>query len=200
MKLRMSFTSPFARKCRMVAIEAGLDGRIELVPTAPWAADTDLPADNPLCKVPVLITDGGEVLYDSPVICDYLDSLHGGRKLIPPSGGERWRHLRLEALADGLTEAAVGIRIETHMRPEDRRWPDWVERQRRAVVRGLDALERECAEWGEEVLIGQLAAAAAVGYVEFRAIDDWRKGRPALAAWFDRMAKRPSVAGTVPKE
>ncbi len=200
MKLRMSTTSPFARKVRMVAIEAGLDNRIELVPTLPWAADTDLPADNPLCKVPVLITDGGEALYDSPVICEYLDSLHGGRKLIPPTGGERWRHLRLQALADGITEAAVAVRVETVMRPEDKRWPNWSERQVTAVARGLDALERECADWGDEFLIGQLSAVCAIAYVAFRAVVDWRAGRPALAAWYDSVAARPSVAATVPHE
>ena len=200
MKLRMSTTSPFARKVRMVAIEAGLEARVELVPTAPWAADTDLPADNPLCKVPALITDGGEALYDSPVICEYLDSLHGGRKLIPPAGGERWRHLRLQALADGITEAAVAVRVETFMRPEDKRWPKWSERQMVAVGRGLDALDRECADWGDEFLIGQVSAICAVAYVEFRALTDWRAGRPALAAWYDSCARRPSVAATVPHE
>ncbi len=200
MKLRMSTTSPYARKCLMVAIEAGLDQRVERVATAPWAPDTDLPADNPLGKVPVLITDGGEAIYDSPVICDYLDAQHSGRRLIPQSGGERWRQLRLEALADGITDAAVGVRIETVTRPEDKRWPHWTERQQAAMTRGLDALERDCAGWGDEVLIGQLAAVAAVGYVEFRGLADWRAGRPALAAWFARLSARPSVAATVPRE
>ena len=200
MKLRMSTTSPYARKCLMVAIETGLEPRIERVPTAPWAPDTDLPNDNPLGKVPVLITDGGEALYDSPVICDYLDAQHSGRKLIPPAGGERWRQLRLEALADGITDAAVMVRIETVMRPEDKRWPHWAERHAAVVGRGLDALERDCAGWGDEMLMGQIAAIAAVGYVEFRALAEWRAGRPALAAWMESMAARPSVASTQPRE
>jgi glutathione S-transferase len=200
MKLRLSSTSPFARKCLIVAMEAGIESGIEQVTTAPWAAESDLPADNPLGKVPVLITDGGESIYDSPVICEYLDSLHGGRKLIPVAGGERWRHLRLEALADGITDAAVMVRIETAMRPEGLRWPHWVERQTNAVIRGLDALERDCADWGDDFLIGQIAALCAVGYVEFRKITDWRVGRPALAAWMDRMAARGSVVATEAKD
>ena len=200
MKLRLSVTSPFARKCLIVAMEAGIESQLEQVATAPWAADSDLPADNPLGKVPVLITDGGESIYDSPVICEYLDSLHGGRKLIPAAGGERWHHLRLEALADGITDAAVMVRIETAMRPENARWPQWTERQTLAVTRGLDALERDCSDWGDEFLIGQIAALCAVGYVEFRKTTDWRAGRPNLAAWMDGLAARASVAATIPKD
>jgi len=135
MKLRFSPTSPYVRKVRIVALEAGID--LELIPTAPWAPDTDLPKDNPLGKVPALLTDGGEAIYDSPVICEYLDSQHSGRKLIPAAGGERWRQLCLQALADGILDAAVSARIELAMRPEDKRWPQWVERQNAAVLRGL---------------------------------------------------------------
>jgi len=200
MKFRTSVTSPYARKCLIVAIEAGIDGRLEQVPTAPWAADTDLPKDNPLGKIPALVTDGGEVLYDSPVICEYLDSLHGGRRLVPVSGGERWSQLRLEALADGILDAAVAARIEIALRPEDKRWPQWIERQNAAIDRGLDALEGECAAWGDSFLIGQIAAAAALGYLDFRAGPAWREPRPALAAWFARASQRPSVAATVPKD
>ena len=140
MKLRMSTTSPYARKCLIVASEAGIDGRIERVPTSPWAADTDLPKDNPLSKIPTLITDDGDTLYDSPVICEYLDSLHSGRKLIPAAGSDRWRQLKLQALCDGLLDASVMVRVETATRPEDKRWPQWIERQKAAMVRGLDSL------------------------------------------------------------
>ena len=94
MKLRYSPASPHVRKVAVVAHETGLIDRLEIVPTNVWASDTDIGRDNPLGKVPALTTDGGEVLFDSPVICEYLDSLHDGAKLYPPSGGARWTALR----------------------------------------------------------------------------------------------------------
>ncbi len=201
MKLRTSPTSPYARKCAVVAKETGLDGRIEMVPTNAWAPDTDLPKDNPLGKVPALITDGGEVLFDSPVICEYLDSLHDGHKLVPASGGARWAQLKLQALADGILDAAVASRIETAMRPEDKRWPNWVERQAKAMSRALDVLEEDCAGWGADFMIGQITVAVALSYLDFRfAADDWRAARPRLAAWYAEASKRRSVADTEPKD
>ena len=198
MKLRFSSTSPYVRKVCVVALEAGID--LELVPTSAWAPDTDLPKDNPLGKLPALITDGGEAIYDSPVICEYLDAQHSGRKLIPVAGGERWRHLCLQALADGILDAALALRIEGSMRPEDKRWPYWVERQTAAVLRGLDELEQECGVWGAEFLIGQIAVAAALDYLDFRRTTDWRVGRPSLAAWHAGVASRPSLVATQPKD
>jgi len=199
MKLRYSATSPYVRKVCVVAREAGIV--LDLVPTNAWAPDTDLPQDNPLSKVPALIADGGEVLYDSPVIAEYLDSLHDGIKLVPPAGGERWRQLRLQALGDGILDAALAVRIESVMRPEDKRWPQWVERQTAAVLRGLDALDQECVAWGREFLIGQIATACALGYIDFRkTVADWRAVRPALAAWYDEVKARPSLVATEPKE
>lgn len=201
MKLRFSPTSPYVRKVRIVALETGLDSRIELQTTNAWAPDTDLPDDNPLGKVPALVTEGGEVLFDSPVICEYLDSLHDGHRLFPAAGGARWSQLRLQALGDGILDAAVAKRIEASMRPEDKRWSTWIERQTRAVLRGLDALEGECAAWGTDFLIGQITVAAALGYLDFRDPDlGWRTGRPNLSAWYGAIATRPSVAQTAPKD
>lgn len=199
MKLRTSATSPYVRKVWILARETGLAERIEPVPTNAWDPATDLPDDNPLGKVPTLLTEGGEALYDSPVICDYLDSLHDGPKLIPAGGGPRWVQKRLEALADGLLDAALVVRAETTLRPADKRWPDWVERQQRAIARALDRLEEEAPGWGETFLLGQIAVVAALGYLDFRFPEsDWRAGRPTLAAWFARVSLRPSVAATVP--
>ncbi|MEO0033999.1 MAG: hypothetical protein RLZZ501_22 [Pseudomonadota bacterium] len=199
MKLRTSATSPYVRKVWILAHETGLADRIEPVPTNAWDPATDLPADNPLGKVPTLLTEGGEALYDSPVICDYLDSLHDGPRLIPAGGGQRWVQKRLEALADGILDAALVVRNETTLRPADKRWPDWVERQQRAIARALDRLEEETPGWGETFLLGQIAVVAALGYLDFRFPEpDWRGGRPALAAWFARVSRRPSVAATVP--
>ncbi len=200
MKLRTSPTSPYARKCVIVALETGLAARIEMVPTSPFG-ETDLPRDNPLGKVPTLITDGGEALFDSPVICEYLDSLHDGHRLVPVSGGARWTQLRLQALADGILDAAVAKRVETAMRPEDRRWPGWVERQDKAITRSLDVLEEECGAWAGDFLIGQITVVTALDYLDFRFADQpWRAGRPRLAAWYAAIASRDSVVQSVPKE
>lgn len=200
MKLRYSATSPFVRKVLIVAHETGLASGLELENTNAWAPDTDLVKDNPLSKVPALVTDGGECLYDSPVICEYLDSLHGCPKLFPNSGGERWAQLRLQALADGILDAAVQVRIETAIRPEEFRWTGWIERQAAAINRGLDVLEQECANWGDTFLIGQITAIAALEYLDFRgAVGEWRGKRPALAAWAAKVVQRPSVAGTKPQ-
>ena len=201
MKLRYSSTSPYARKAWVVAIETGLEPQIEFVLTNAWSPDTDLPQDNPLGKVPALITDGGEALFDSPVICEYLDSLHGGQKLFPASGGARWTQLRLAALTDGILDAAVSARIETAMRPEDKRWPQWIERQTSAIARSADVLEEECASWGRDFLIGQIGAAVALGYLDLRfAAEDWRAAHPNLAKWYAEAAKRPSMVKTEPRD
>ncbi|MBI3444245.1 MAG: glutathione S-transferase N-terminal domain-containing protein [Magnetospirillum sp.] len=201
MKLRYSTTSPYARKCWVVAIETGLEDRIEFLVTNAWSPETDLPKDNPLCKVPALITDGGEVLFDSPVICEYLDSLHGGQALLPASGGARWAQLRLAALADGILDAALVKRLELTMRPEDKRWSNWIDRQSAAINRALDVMEEECAAWGGDFLMGHIAAAVALGYLDLRfAAEDWRKGRNRLAAWYAVVQQRPSMVKSFPSE
>src|SRR3990167_1033017 len=107
MKLRYSPTSPYVRKVSVTLIETGLDKNIERVATSVWDPKTDIGKDNPLGKIPTLITDDGAVLYDSPVICEYLDGLHKGPKLFPASGEARWRALRLQALGDGMTDAGI---------------------------------------------------------------------------------------------
>ena len=200
MKLRYSPTSPYVRKVTVTAIETGLDGRIERVPTTPGDAGTDLPADNPLGKVPALITDGGEALFDSLVICEYLDSLHEGARLFPPAGGARWAALRLMALADGTLDAAVARLLEKR-RPESERSPSWMERQTRVVERSLDALEDGVAALGEAITIGHIAQGCLLGFLDFRvAEEDWRPGRPGLAAWFETFARRPSMTATLPAD
>lgn len=199
MKLRTSATSPYVRKVWLVAFEAGLADRIEAVPTNVWDPATDVARDNPLGKVPALITDGGEAIYDSPVICEYLDSLHDGQKLIPGGGGTRWTQKRLEALSDGILDALLAKRAETMMRPEDKRWSVWIERQEAAVRRGLAQLEEEVATWGDTFQIGQIAVVAVLGYLDFRFPEaSWRETHPALAAWYAVQSNRPSVAATVP--
>jgi glutathione S-transferase len=201
MKLRYSPASPFARKVRLFAAETGLDSRIELVATNPWVAETDLRNDNPICKVPTLILDDGVTLYDSPVICEYLDSLHGGAKRFPPAGVARWTALRRQALIDAILDAAVTRRLETSMRPEPHRWNSWVERQKAAVQHGLDALEREAGSLSALDSIAEITAVCALGYLDFRfAAEDWRPTRPRLAEWYQSLLGGASVVATAPRD
>ncbi|HYB09513.1 MAG TPA: glutathione S-transferase N-terminal domain-containing protein [Alphaproteobacteria bacterium] len=201
MKLRYSSASPYVRKVLAVAYETGLESRIERVPTAVWTPDTDIGKENPLGKVPSLTTDEGDVLYDSPVICEYLDSLHNGAKLFPPAGPERWKSLKLQSLADGILDAAILRRLEGTQRPVEQQSKKWMDRQAQAVERGMDSLERLVAGWGEALTIGQIAAACACGYLDFRfGHEDWRSDRAKLAAWYERFSKRPSIQATVPRD
>lgn len=199
MKLRYSPASPYVRKVMITAIETGQESIIERIPTNPWHSETDLPADNPLGKVPALVVDEGLTLFDSPVICEYLCS-RVGASLVPGEGRARWRTLRLQALGDGILDAAV-LRLLEGRRPGEMQNPDWIERQKRTIRRGLDALAEDVENWGDEVTLGQITAGAALGYLDFRFADDeWRKGRPALAGWYETFAQRPSMTRTVPAE
>ncbi len=199
MQLHHNSMSPFVRKVMVLASETGLTGRIEPVnrTMTPVSPDDALCADNPLGKIPCLVTDDGMALYDSRVICAYLDSLHDGPKMVPPAGAARWTALRREALADGILDAAINARYETFLRPQERRWGEWVLNQKKKVARGLDALE---AEDLEGIDIGTITIGCALGYLDFRYADeDWRSSRPRLAAWYEAFARRPSMAGTVPQ-
>jgi glutathione S-transferase len=201
MKLWFNLASPFARKVRIVARETGLAGRIEEVSAmvSPVKPLEDLARENPLVKIPALTTDLG-TLYDSAVICEYLDSLHGGAPLFPRSGGERWQALRLQALGDGILEAAVLTRYETFIRPQPLQWNDWVSGQFLKVRGGLDAMEKECGGWGARFGIGEITAACVLGYLDFRYPDEaWRKTRPALEKWHAKVAERPSMKATQPQ-
>ncbi|MCW2243976.1 glutathione S-transferase C-terminal domain-containing protein [Azospirillum canadense] len=198
MKLRWSPTSPYVRKVMMVAIECGLENAIEKQTTNAWAADTDLPTDNPLCKVPALVLEDGTTLFDSPVVAEYLDTLHDGPRLFPATGPARWAALRQQALADGICDAAILRRLESQ-RPDGEKSPNWMERQRRAVTRALDVLEAEAAGLGDTPTIGTLALLVALGYLDFRfGHEDWRQGRPALTRWFESMSARDSYRRTEP--
>ncbi len=201
MKLHYALPSPYVRKVRAVAIELGLDDRIELLTRAmtPVSPDADLNTDNPLGKIPCLITDDGEALYDSRLICSYLDSLADGKSVIPAAGAARWTALRREALADGILDAAVGRRYETFLRPKELQWDAWIDGQRDKFTRGLDQFEQDAASFGDIVDIGTIAAATACGYMDFRYADEaWRATRPTLAAWYETFSKRPSIATTAP--
>ena len=201
MKLYISPMSPFVRKVRVLARETGLAARIEEIPVtvSPVKANAEVGRANPLVKVPTLALDDGTALFDSPVICEYLDTLHPGRKLFPPAGEARWTALKLQAVGDGILEAAVLARYETALRPKELQWTDWIAGQRAKWQAGLDLLERSAATLAGEPTIGSITAGCALGYLDFRyGNEDWRGSRPALARWYEVFSARDSMRATVP--
>jgi glutathione S-transferase len=201
MKLWHTPPSPFARKVRVAAIELGLAGRIEeiLVTVAPNKPNETLGRTNPLMKVPALETDDGLVLFDSRVICEYLDALAGGNRLFPAQPARRWDALRRQALGDGVVDAGVLRRYELALRPEALRWAEWLQGQQRKIDLGLDVAEREAGAWGDAFDIGHITIACALHWLDFRFGDnDWRGRRPTLAAWLAGAQARPSIAQTMP--
>jgi glutathione S-transferase len=201
MKLHTNQATPFGRKVLVLAEEVGLAGKLEvlneqLTPVTPNAA---VIADNPLGKIPCLVIDDGTALYDSRVICEYLDTLHDGPRMFPSGGMERWTALRLQALGDGMLDAGVLTRYETFLRPEKLRWADWIDNQLLKIGRALDSLEKEAATLAGRIDIGAIAVGCALGYLDFRFESlGWRNGRPALARWYEAMAARPSMIATRP--
>jgi len=199
MKLYYSAASPFVRKCLVVAHELGLRDRIETIPANahPVTRDPALLGVNPLGQVPTLVLDDGSTLYDSRVICDYLNTLAGGE--IIPGGDARYAALREEALADGVTDAALLTRYETFARPEPLRWAEWIAGQLDKVACGLASLEPRASDFGDRVDIGTIAWACSLGYLDFRfASLAWRDRHPNAAAWFEWFGGRESMATTRP--
>ena len=200
MQLIYAAASPFARKVRVLAAETGLLERIELLDTAvlPTTLNEQVNAHNPLGKIPVLLTDAGEALYDSRVICEYLDTLHQGPKLLP-GGFARWQVLRLAALADGLMDAALLARYERAARPAELQWPAWLEGQLGKVQRALTELERQVGQLQGPLDLAQIGVACALGYLDFRFADlDWRAAHPGLAAFQQVFAQRGSMQASAP--
>jgi glutathione S-transferase len=193
-------SSPYARKVRVLAIETGLDRKMELVNVAlsPVAPNADVSRHNPIGKLPALSVKGLD-LFDSPLICEYLDSKHEGRSLIPRKGKSRWQALRLQAMADGLLDAALLVRYEGSLRPEEKRWADWSAGQMKKIEGVLDQLEAEAGSLKGKPAIGSISVGCALGYLDFRfASHDWRGKRPKLAKWYGAFAKLPSMKATAP--
>jgi glutathione S-transferase len=201
MRLFHSPTSPFVRKVMVLLHEAGATDRVSLVPVMGTPLDPGtMPVDrNPLGKIPALERDEGPTLYDSRVICRYLDDLLGAG--LYPAAPRLWDTLVLEATADGMTDAAVLMRYEMYVRPAAARSPEWVEGQWAKVDRALTALEdRWASQLSGPLDMGQISLGCALGYLDFRHAErDWRARRPGLSAWFDRFAARPSMQATAPK-
>lgn len=200
MKLYIARTSPYARKVLALVHEKQATERVQVVAIDPWSDPADLLTAVPSGKVPALVTDEGWCLGESWAIVDYLDAVLPGRRLLPPAGPDRWRSLRLSALAQGLLDAAFSAVIEGR-RPPGERSPGWVVRQKSAIARTLPALEAAVADLvADDVGLGGLSVACALDYLDFRHDDlDWRAGHPGLAAWFAGVIDRPSFRATNPR-
>jgi glutathione S-transferase len=185
--LRHHPASPYARKVRIAAAQLGLADRLELSITDTTDPANPIRAQNPLGKIPTLLLDDGTALYDSRVIVAYLDHLAGGTALIPSDTARRFAALRLEALGDGICDAALLIRYEQTARPEAQRSASWVELQQGKIDRALAALEAAPPPAPRD--IGQVAIACALGYLDLRFDGAWRAGAPKLVAWLDAFAR-----------
>ena len=194
MKLFFSPTSPYVRKCMACAHELGLVDRIQLLPSKahPVDRDANIVAANPLGKVPTLVTDEGQALYDSRVICEYLNAIGGGTLF--PTDGSRWNALALQALADGMLDACLLARYEEVARPEALRSADWRRGQLDKVASALAALEAGTPALDQNVHIGNLATGCALGYLDLRFPElAWRDHHSKLAAWWAAFGARPSM-------
>jgi glutathione S-transferase len=199
MKLHWSPRSPFVRKVMIAAYELGLADRITCVRTvvATTRPHIGLMEENPLSKIPTLVLDDGTVLYDSPVICEYLDSLHAGRKLIPADSKERTIALRRQALGDGFLDFLLLLRNERERaHPSDVHLATFTTKREAALA----ALEREAqALVASPFTVGHIAIGCALSYLDFRfGPEDWRAEHPRIAGWHREFAARPSVRATEP--
>jgi glutathione S-transferase len=196
--LRATPMSPFGRKVRMAISRLGLWDRIEMVKADPMDPNDVLRRDNPLGKIPTLITDDGKSVYDSRVILEYLDHLAGGGRLIPTTWPARVETLTLQAMADGVMDASILIVYEARHRPEALHHQPWLDYQRGKVVRGLTAFAKQPAD-PAKFDVGTITAACMLGYLDVRKQVDWRPEFPALVEWLDQFrAKHPEFDATAP--
>ncbi|MCQ0970484.1 glutathione S-transferase family protein [Paracoccus sp. TK19116] len=199
MQLYWGSASPFVRKVMATAHELGVQDSIRQLDSAahPVQRDKRIAVFNPLAKVPAAMTEDGTVLYDSRVICEYLDAKARGG-LFPASGPLRWTALRRQALADGVLDAALLIRYERLARPEPQQWSVWIEAQSAKMTDGLDAMAADVPT-ADRVDIGTISYGCALGWLDFRFPDlNWRDGRSALAEWQAEFDQRPAMAATRP--
>ncbi|HXU54188.1 MAG TPA: glutathione S-transferase [Casimicrobiaceae bacterium] len=195
-------TSPYVRKVMASAHLLGVAGRIELLDSAAHPIDRDarIAVHNPLAKVPTLILDDGRVLYDSRVICEYLDDLAPGHGLFPKVAPARWQALARQALGDGLLDAALLARYELSARPVERQWDAWRSAQLVKVNACVDAIERQADSLATcDLTIGEVTLACALGYLDFRFAEfDWRATHPKSARWNAGVQSLPALRDTIP--
>ena len=196
MKLAYALASPYVRKVTACAIARGIDHKIEN-----WVVSSTDPAlvnFNPLSKIPTLLLDDGSTLFDSPVICEYLDSIGDAPPLFPAAGPARWTALRLQAIGDGMMDASQPRRREIAL-PQDEGRQSYIKLQQGKVKASLDLLEKEVASLGKLKTIGDIAVACALGYLDFRfGNEPWRPGHPKLEAWYAEVLQLPPMAKTIP--
>ncbi len=196
MKITFSNASPYVRKALACAIARGIDGQIEKWSVA--STDSAIHPFNPLGKMPTLVKDDGGALFDSPVICEYLDTIGTAAPLFPVAGPARWNALRLQALGDGILDASQPRRREIAL-PQDEGRIAYIALQQGKVARALDALEQEVSSFGKLSTIGEITVACALGYLDFRfANEPWRPGHPKLEAWYAEVVQLPAMAQTMP--
>lgn len=196
MKITASGASPYVRKVMACAIARGIDQQLEKWTIA--TTDPVLSNSNPLGKVPTLINDEGVALFDSPVICEFLDSIGSAPALFPAAGPARWAALRLQAIGDGILDASQPRRREIAL-PQDEGRVGYIDLQRGKVARAVDMLEKEASSLGALKTVGDIAVACALGYLDFRfANEPWRPGHPKLEAWYASVVGLPPMAKTAP--
>jgi glutathione S-transferase len=197
MKLLSQTHSPYARKVLVMAHEIGVAGQLEVIhhETSPTLRNETVFAANPLGKVPVLVCDDGLALFDSIVICEYLDGLHDGPRLIPASGRERFLALRLQAIAQGVIEAGIALRWEITRRPPELRWKHMADGQTAKLIASYDFLEREV-DFAGVADIGKIALAAALSWIDFRNLPPFTVSRPRLTRWYRAFDQRTSMQAT----
>jgi len=198
MKCYVTSNSPYARKVRIAALETGLYDEIEWLTITREERAEIVPGINPLGKVPVAVLDSGQVLCDSPVICAYVDNLTSSVSLIPNSDPKRWQVLTLEALGDGLGEAVIAASQESQ-RPDGKRSQGVVDRQAGKAKAALGFLNKAARDFNDPPLMGEIAVACALGYMEFRdVIPGWRETFADLSGWYADTLKRQSFIRTAP--
>ncbi|MBS0518439.1 MAG: glutathione S-transferase N-terminal domain-containing protein [Proteobacteria bacterium] len=196
MKLAYSAASPYVRKVTACAIKRGINDKIERVKIA--TTDPALLQYNPLSKVPTLITDDGLCIYDSPVICEYIDGVGPAPRLFPAPGAARWKALTQMALGDGILDATQPRRRELTL-PQDEGRKAYIALQQGKVKQALAVLEKEADTLGELATIGEITVGCALGYLDFRYPNEpWRPGHPKLTAWYEKVVKLPPLAETMP--